>query len=62
MRNQLTDDDVLQFVLAGCNVEEVATYAGIGKTVAEAWMRRVRRLFTYHHPAGVLDAKPSPTP
>lgn len=35
MRNDLTDFDVLTFLLAGCNAHEIATYAGIDEAVAQ---------------------------
>lgn len=36
MRHDLTDLDVLTFLLAGCNVHEIATFAGIDEVVAQA--------------------------
>lgn len=42
-RHELTDADVLTFVLAGCNAREIADYAGLSKATATAWMARVTR-------------------
>lgn len=43
MRHDLTDADVLVFVLAGCNDAEIAEYAGTSKSVARARMAHVLR-------------------
>lgn len=36
MTRPLTDDDVLTFVLAGCNAAEIAAYAGTDEQTAKA--------------------------
>lgn len=41
MRHELTDLDVLTFLLAGCNTHEIATYAGMDETVAQAQIDHV---------------------
>lgn len=43
MRHDLTDADVLRFVLAGCNAAEIAAYAGTPEDVAAMRMAHVKR-------------------
>lgn len=43
MRHDLTDTDVLTFALAGCNANEIGTYAGTSPAVAQARINRVLR-------------------
>lgn len=40
-RPVVTDGDVLEFLLAGCNAAEIAAYAGIAKAAAIAWIGHV---------------------
>lgn len=48
MRNDLTDADVLTFVLAGCNAAEIAAYSGTDEYVAQCRMDVV--MCDYHGP------------
>lgn len=41
MRNDLSDDDVLTFVLSGCNAAEIAAYSGTAEPTAQIRMLRV---------------------
>lgn len=41
MHHDLTDPDVLTFLLAGCNAAEIAAYAGTSEEVAQAHIDRV---------------------
>jgi len=43
MKNELTDADVWTFLEAGCNVEEIATYAGVSRATARAMCARALR-------------------
>jgi hypothetical protein len=43
-RPTITDDDVLTFVLAGCNANEVAAYAGVSVQTASAMLSHARTL------------------
>lgn len=44
MNHELTDDDVIRFALAGCNVAEIAAYAGVSPQTAAAMLARARAL------------------
>ncbi len=41
MQNNLTDADLLTFILAGCNAPEVAAYAGIPVEAADLRLQLV---------------------
>lgn len=43
MKNHLTNADVWTFLEAGCNVEEIATYAGVSRATARAMVARAIR-------------------
>ena len=45
MNTELTDDDVLTFVLAGCNAREIAAYAGIAVSTAHARMAHALNVY-----------------
>lgn len=42
MREPVTDADVIEFVLAGCNAAEVAAYTGTDETTAAARIYRAQ--------------------
>lgn len=47
MSVQLTDADVVTFVLAGCNAAEIAAYGGFDEHMARARMIRARVLVAH---------------
>lgn len=42
MNRQLTDADIVTFVLAGCNAAEIAAYAGTDEQTAKARIAHAR--------------------
>lgn len=59
MSVQLTDADVVTFVLAGCNAAEVAAYGGFDEHTARARMIRARVLLGHHCDEA---SRPAPPP
>lgn len=52
MTTDVSDEDVLTFVLAGCNAQEIGAYTGTTEQVAKARIDHV--LFDYAHRAELL--------
>ncbi|WP_223621189.1 hypothetical protein [Lysobacter sp. ESA13C] len=54
-RPNLTDDDVINLLVAGCNAHEIATYAGVSAATAWSMISHAHRAYSAPQPRRELS-------